>query len=128
MKENRRRARLVVLTCAAVIGAFLGLGAFALAHHQHTYALWGHGYGYGDGWHSGKVHPFLASTDGAWRTSCVGYQKQNYHSESQCKVDNHNHMNFTTTLNKAYYGASTYSTQTALAHHHHCYHTYSGSC
>ena len=117
-----RSSRVVVLGVASLIGVMLALGvSTALAGHEHTSALWNHGYGYGDDY-TNRVHPYLGSTDGAGRGSYVAYTKASYHSDEQYRLASHNHLDFTTTLSKRIYKASTRSPQTSLAHHHHCHH------
>ena len=117
-----RSSRVVGLGVASLLGVILAFSfSTALGGHDHTQALWKHGYGYGDDY-TNRVHPYLLSTDGAGRGSYVAYQKYSYHSDEQYRLDNHNHMDFTTTLPKRAYEASTRSPQTSLTHHHHCHH------
>jgi len=113
-----RSVRLLIPLCAAAIAAGTYAGS-ALASHQHYANLWTHGCGdctsnYPDGW----IHPFLDSSDGTYRNSCVAWAENGVHGSVRCQISNHNHVDLTTAF-EPQTSAHTESSQTGLAHHHH---------
>jgi hypothetical protein len=88
-----------------------------------THDLWYHGIGTNN--NDGIIHPFNSSTDGVYRSSCIGFQITSGHSNVECRIEQHNHVGGTefgdVNVGSQEPSASGHheSSQTGMAHHHH---------
>jgi hypothetical protein len=114
---KRRSSWLAI--AAVALGAIAGTSAgVALAGHQHYASYWTHGCGECTN-SDGYTHPFLDSSDGAGRSSCVAWAEGD-HGPIKCELATHNHVDHWGV--EIFVSAHTESSQTGLAHHHHFHH------
>jgi hypothetical protein len=118
MTERRRRWRGAL--AGVVVGSLLG-GGFALASHTpaaHTALLWYHGMTT-EG--NENAHPFLTSTDGAYRQASAAYQAcPAYGGQHSTQAEYiHSHVHHFSDYYVASVEAHLGSQQTGMAHHVH---------